>query len=189
MIMKFTRRRYVRCIMMTYMRLQIRPSAIDLNQKVDWEHDVNGIRVSVLNSRSRRLKLDKFRTFAGCDGVIMSTPECYEPQTLTAIRDLFARTSRSIWVCGPLLATSEQALAQEREQSSKALEIEEFMDSILSSHGKHSLVYVCDFVRHQTISTTRFPVLARVIVLVTLRAAKNMGVLGRADGDGDSVCE
>ncbi|KAI0943612.1 hypothetical protein AcW1_002736 [Taiwanofungus camphoratus] len=105
-----------------------------------YDYEVYPQKTSIRKSIGNMM-LTAYETFAGCDGVIMSTPECYEPQTLTAIRDLFARTSRSIWVCGPLLATSEQALAQEREQSSKALEIEEFMDSILSSHGKHSLVY------------------------------------------------
>jgi len=82
------------------------------------------------------------RVLSGCDGVVLSTAECYEPKTLEAVRDFYNEKSKKIYVCGPLLLSGSRAMAYERNQSQKSAEIEHFMDRVLASNGEQSIIYI-----------------------------------------------
>ncbi len=79
-----------------------------------------------------------------CDGVVLTTPECYEPEAVAGVKKWFAESSRSVFVLGPLLPTTHDpsALAGEKQMSVNANEIDLFLESILASHGKASMLYV-----------------------------------------------
>lgn len=79
-----------------------------------------------------------------CDGIIIATPECYEPEAVTGIREWFAETSRQIFAVGPLLPVSgsSSALLGESQLSANAADIQNFMDTTERSHGKGSMLYV-----------------------------------------------
>ncbi len=77
--------------------------------------------------------------------MILTTPECYEPEAVAGARDWFAESSREFFVLGPLLPTThdQRALAGEKQMSAKASEIDVFIESVLASHGRASMLYVC----------------------------------------------
>ncbi len=79
------------------------------------------------------------------DGMLLVTPECYEPTAVAAMRSWFGETGRQVHVCGPLLpATSkETAQAHERKHVGGSSEMEEFLDAMLKASGPKSLLYVC----------------------------------------------
>ncbi|OBZ67123.1 Anthocyanidin 3-O-glucosyltransferase [Grifola frondosa] len=81
-------------------------------------------------------------TLEASDGVLLLSAEAYEPECVAAVREWFAQTSRSVTVCGPLLPSGKNAAAHEKQQSSEGSEIQKFLDSILESHGAHSLLYI-----------------------------------------------
>ena len=88
------------------------------------------------------------------DGMLLVTPECYEPAAVAAVRSWFAETGREVYVCGPLLpATSkETAQGQERKHVGGSSEIEDFLNATLKTAGPKSLLYVraCTFVLPST---------------------------------------
>ncbi|KAH9934153.1 UDP-Glycosyltransferase/glycogen phosphorylase [Fomitopsis serialis] len=84
---------------------------------------------------------DTYQTLDGCDGVILSTPECYEPETIDAVRKYYNETSRSIFVCGPLTASSSRATVSE-DQGPQATAVEQVLDRALQERGKGSLLYI-----------------------------------------------
>lgn len=78
-----------------------------------------------------------------CDGAFLITAEPYEPEAVAAVKGWFGKTGRPAYVCGPLLPpTSIIATAKEKQQSTKAAEIQEFLDSTLKTSGENSLLYV-----------------------------------------------
>ncbi|KAJ3487389.1 hypothetical protein NLI96_g3563 [Meripilus lineatus] len=79
-----------------------------------------------------------------CDGVILSSPECYEPEAVAAVREWFAETSREAFAVGPLLpiSTSSSAIAGENQGMANAAEISSFLESTLETHGKGSMLYI-----------------------------------------------
>ena len=80
----------------------------------------------------------------GCDGLVIATPECYEPPAaLEMLHQWFAKTSRKAHVVGTMMPTADRSGATEKKQSDKAQEIDEFIARIMVSHGPQSLVYVC----------------------------------------------
>lgn len=84
-----------------------------------------------------------FDTWNACDGIIVTSPEVYEPAGIDALRSWFAETGRGTWVIGPLLhdLSNKEAVAGEEAQSEKAVEIRQFMDGVLAQYGAQSLVY------------------------------------------------
>ncbi len=79
-----------------------------------------------------------------CDGALLITAEPYEPEAVAAVKSWYAETGRPAYVCGPLLPpTSATATAKEKQQSTEAVEIQEFLDSTLKISGEKSLLYVC----------------------------------------------
>ena len=97
------------------------------------------------------------------DGMLLVTPECYEPAAVAAMRSWFGETGREVHICGPLLpATSkENAQTHERKHVGGSSEIEDFLDATLKTVGPKSLLYVrtCTFVSPFTYSKNlvRFP--------------------------------
>lgn len=88
--------------------------------------------------------LGMFETYETCDGLIISSPEAYEPAAVAAIKEWFAETSRPVWAIGPLFPkmASPEAVAGEATQSESWEGIKEFLDAALTAHGEHSLLYV-----------------------------------------------
>lgn len=78
------------------------------------------------------------------DGMLLVTPECYEPTAVAAMRSWFAETGRQVHACGPLLPASskETAKEHERKHAAESSAIEEFLDATLKVSGPRSLLYV-----------------------------------------------
>ena len=76
----------------------------------------------------------------------MTTSESFETEALAAVKDWFADTSRSVYVIGPLIPVTQEskALTGEKKMSEKANEIDTFMEAVLASHGRNSMLYVWD---------------------------------------------
>ncbi|KAI0664707.1 UDP-Glycosyltransferase/glycogen phosphorylase [Cubamyces menziesii] len=83
-----------------------------------------------------------FETVMSCDGVLLFTPESYEPEAVAAARAWTAETGRTTYLCGPLLPTGSQAAANEKKQSKETGEIEEFLETTLKTSGEKSLLYI-----------------------------------------------
>ncbi|KAI0071139.1 UDP-Glycosyltransferase/glycogen phosphorylase [Panus rudis PR-1116 ss-1] len=79
----------------------------------------------------------------GCDGVVMSSAEAYEPEAVAETRAWFAETNRDVYVVGPLLPTTTkpQEVFGEQKQSQDAAEIMSFLENTLEEHGAKSLLY------------------------------------------------
>lgn len=82
--------------------------------------------------------------YEALDGMIITTPEVYEPHAITATKDWFAETSRFVWAIGPLQTFSEgkQAIFNEEAQSERSQDIRKHLDSAFSDYGEHSVLYV-----------------------------------------------
>ena len=80
------------------------------------------------------------------DGVILTSPQSYEPESTAAMKRWFADTGRPVYLCGPLLPGASKAAAVENEvkQSANGAEIQAFLDEVLDARGEKSLLYVCD---------------------------------------------
>ena len=74
----------------------------------------------------------------------MITPTSYEPEAVAAAKAWFAEKGRPAYAVGPLLPSASKATAQanEKKQSAEASEIQEFLDTTLTTSGEKSLVYV-----------------------------------------------
>ena len=85
-----------------------------------------------------------FETHDACDGVIITSPEVFEPEGIAATKEWFGETGRPAWAIGPLLyaASSNEAVAGEAALSEDSGEIMKFMNSVLSLHGERSMLYV-----------------------------------------------
>ncbi|KAH8103111.1 UDP-Glycosyltransferase/glycogen phosphorylase [Cristinia sonorae] len=83
-------------------------------------------------------------TYIQCDGMMLTSPEAYEPAAIIATREWFSLTNRSIWAIGPILPsiTSVEAMAGEGAQSESSGAIKKFMNETLATHGEHSMLYV-----------------------------------------------
>ncbi|KAH9927679.1 uncharacterized protein B0H18DRAFT_932440 [Fomitopsis serialis] len=86
-----------------------------------------------------------------CDGIILASPECYEPETTAALQKWMAETSRSVYCAGPMIASGMRAITIEKEQSEDAAEIDDFLESILRRRGERSLLYACHFISFGTV--------------------------------------
>ena len=89
------------------------------------------------------------RTLEKADGMLIFTPESYEPEAVAATRAWYAETGRPVYTTGPLLPTASKstAMANEKKMSSESNAIVDFLDETLKTSGEKSLVYVsrcCD---------------------------------------------
>jgi len=82
--------------------------------------------------------------YIACDGMIITSPEAYEPHAIAATKDWFAENSRSVWAVGPLVisASSQQAVLNEEAQSEKSADIKKFLDNALAERGKLTVLYI-----------------------------------------------
>ncbi|KAI0675038.1 UDP-Glycosyltransferase/glycogen phosphorylase [Trametes maxima] len=74
-----------------------------------------------------------------CDGMLLYTAEPYEPDAVIAAREWFAETSRTIYVCGPLIPLHVQ---DKDSQPQDVAKIQAFLSSALENSGEHSLLYI-----------------------------------------------
>lgn len=82
------------------------------------------------------------RVFNACDGVILASPPCYEPETAAALREWMAETSRAVYCVGPMVPRGPQAETVEKAQTASADAVEDFLASTLKGRGERSLLYV-----------------------------------------------
>ncbi|KAI0745133.1 UDP-Glycosyltransferase/glycogen phosphorylase [Earliella scabrosa] len=78
------------------------------------------------------------------DGVLLFTPESYEPEAVAAAKEWFGATGRYAYTTGPLLpsASKSTATANEQKMSNESNEIITFLDETLKTSGEKSLVYI-----------------------------------------------
>ena len=90
------------------------------------------------------LFLALFDAYEYSTGLIIASPEVYEPAAIAAIKDWYGELGRKVWSVGPLLPSSsrKEAIAGEEAQSANFSEIKQFMNKVLSSHGERSMLYV-----------------------------------------------
>ncbi|KAJ3487391.1 hypothetical protein NLI96_g3558 [Meripilus lineatus] len=107
----------------------------------DYEHQPQEMFVKGIGGQ---FMLDGRSFLEQCDGLIMTTPEEYEPEGIADIKKWFAKTSRSVYHLGPLLPAlnDPKVSAEEKSISANGQEISDFMDSVLKSHGPQSMVYM-----------------------------------------------
>lgn len=75
--------------------------------------------------------------------MLLYTSETYEPKAVAAMREWFGKTSRGIYVTGPLMSIDTQTTEHEREPRSEDVDkIQAFLNSTLASSGERSLLYV-----------------------------------------------
>lgn len=80
------------------------------------------------------------------DGILLATPESYEPDAIAATKRWYAETGRPVYVTGPLVPSPSRPVSGEgRERTSISMPEADtlmFLDEALKLSGKTSLVYV-----------------------------------------------
>ncbi|KAI0743896.1 UDP-Glycosyltransferase/glycogen phosphorylase [Daedaleopsis nitida] len=78
------------------------------------------------------------------DGLLLYTPETYEPEAVAAAKEWFGKTGRPVYSTGPLLqiASRTTATAAEIVQSGDLDAIRNFLDNTLAQSGDKSLIYI-----------------------------------------------
>ena len=85
------------------------------------------------------------RVLEKVDGVLLLSPESYEPAAIEAMRAWFAATGRPVYTTGPLLPSaskSDAAILNEKKLSTDSNAIITFLDEIVTITGEKSLIYV-----------------------------------------------
>jgi hypothetical protein len=84
-----------------------------------------------------------------CDGLISVSSAAYDQKSLEALRVWFKETNRPVYAIGPLVppglgdtGLSDTAKQMEINSSNNGSDVQAFLDRILNSHGKQSLIYV-----------------------------------------------
>ncbi|KAH9852247.1 UDP-Glycosyltransferase/glycogen phosphorylase [Lenzites betulinus] len=80
--------------------------------------------------------------FASCDGVLLVTPECFDPLSIVGARAWMAETGRGTYAVGPLLPTGARAVENALREADRGAEIRDFVSRVLKSHGPLSLLYI-----------------------------------------------
>ncbi|KAH9832558.1 uncharacterized protein C8Q71DRAFT_258990 [Rhodofomes roseus] len=86
--------------------------------------------------------LAAYEVFETCDGIILASPESYEPETTAALRQWMAGTSRPVYCAGPMIAQGTHADSVEKGQSESIAEVDDFLESTMKHNGKRSLLYI-----------------------------------------------
>ncbi|KAH9847629.1 UDP-Glycosyltransferase/glycogen phosphorylase [Lenzites betulinus] len=79
------------------------------------------------------------RMLEACDGMLLYTSETYEAEAVAAMREWFGKTSRGIYVTGPLTRLGE---VLKREQPTDDDKFQAFLDATLATSGERSLLYI-----------------------------------------------
>jgi len=108
-----------------------------------WEHDAQ-LNTIFAKGLLGVIFLGSFDLYHTCDGMILASPEVYEPQAIAAMKEWFAETSRAVWAVGPLSAPADrqQAIFHEEAQSKKSTDIRNFLNDALTERGEHSVLYI-----------------------------------------------
>ncbi|OSC97758.1 glycosyltransferase family 1 protein [Trametes coccinea BRFM310] len=80
--------------------------------------------------------------FTKCDGVLVATPECYDPLSLIGTRAWMAETGRGAYAVGPIVSTGVRAVENELMEADKGTEVRDFVSKVLKSRGPKSLLYI-----------------------------------------------
>ncbi|KAI0828650.1 UDP-Glycosyltransferase/glycogen phosphorylase [Trametes gibbosa] len=80
--------------------------------------------------------------FASCDGVLLATPECFDPLSIIGTRAWMAETGRGAHAVGPLLSTGTRAVENALCEADRGTEIRDFVSRVLKSHGPLSLLFI-----------------------------------------------
>jgi len=88
------------------------------------------------------MMLSAYDVFTACNGVILATPEWYEPEAIATLREWFASTSRGVYTCGPMVPHGKRADVIEGEQAECTTTIMQFLQSARETYGDHSVLYV-----------------------------------------------
>ena len=88
--------------------------------------------------------MSAFDAYDACDGLILTSPEVYEPHAIAAMKAWFAESHRDVWAIGPLypFPASKEAIAGEEVSSTCFKDVAQFLDAALVSHGEHSVLFV-----------------------------------------------
>ncbi|KAI0370536.1 UDP-Glycosyltransferase/glycogen phosphorylase [Pilatotrama ljubarskyi] len=86
--------------------------------------------------------LTTYDMFTACDGVLMSTPECFDPLSIIATRAWMAETGRGAYAVGPIISSGAQAVENEILEADKGTDIRDFISRVMKSHGPKSLLYI-----------------------------------------------
>ncbi|GJE88818.1 glycosyltransferase family 1 protein [Phanerochaete sordida] len=78
-----------------------------------------------------------------CDAYISSSMECFEPkESVQGFSEFFARTSRKLYLLGPLMPMTKRSDAADAAQAAQSPEIVDFLQNALQKHGERSMVYM-----------------------------------------------
>ncbi|KAI1785433.1 UDP-Glycosyltransferase/glycogen phosphorylase [Ganoderma leucocontextum] len=85
-----------------------------------------------------------YETLEAVDGILLVTPESYEPEAVAAMKEWFAETGRPAYVCGPSLPSASKAMAtmHEMDESDSSEEVKGFLDATLARSGENTLLYI-----------------------------------------------
>ncbi|TCD71962.1 hypothetical protein EIP91_000094 [Steccherinum ochraceum] len=108
-----------------------------------WEYDPQDTTALTLGFMGV-LWMSLLDAFDAIDGVIITSPEVYEPKAITATREWFAETNRGVWAIGPLLPKMDTKEAREGEaaQSEKSAEVQRFMEMVIEKFGERKMLYI-----------------------------------------------
>ena len=84
------------------------------------------------------------RTLEAVDGILLATPDSYEPEAVATVKEWFAERARPAYVCGPLLPSASKTMAAmyEMDEADSSDEVKWFLDATLERSGENSLLYV-----------------------------------------------
>ena len=95
------------------------------------------------------VEFDLDRFMKECDGFVYDTCSAYETEAIYATRRWLEESgSRKLYTIGPIfpwpdfVSSNHGLLAPDHEVPEYGTSVQAFMDSILASHGKNSLLYV-----------------------------------------------
>jgi hypothetical protein len=84
-----------------------------------------------------------------CDGFLSISSAAYDQKALEAVRAWLRETNRPVYAIGPLIPPgfgdnqlSDTAKQMEIDSSANGREFQAFLDKTLTTHGKHSLIFV-----------------------------------------------
>ena len=85
--------------------------------------------------------LTYFRVMTLCDGIVLASPECYEPNTIAALREWMAETSRPIRIV-PMTPCGSLTDVVEKRQPDITADVEDSLTFTLDRRGERSPLYV-----------------------------------------------
>ena len=79
-----------------------------------------------------------------CDGIILASPEAYEPDGTAQVRKWMQDTGRNTWCLGPSVTIYQghEGIPDEGNSTNDTAEIQSFMNKISAECGEKSLLYV-----------------------------------------------